>query len=92
MGFSNLFKTIAVLAVLTLDVNATHPDQARRLRIESVIDQGESMPTRQLQPGKAIFTKIGKIVAKNVKEALNYPIVDKAKENYNKIKHATRNT
>ncbi|GMF30466.1 unnamed protein product [Phytophthora fragariaefolia] len=89
MGFSNLLKIVAVLAVLTLDVNAAHSDQARHLRIESAIEQGESAPTRQLQPGKTLFTKIGKAVAKNVKEAFNYPVVDKAKENYAKIKHAT---
>ncbi|GMF49888.1 unnamed protein product [Phytophthora fragariaefolia] len=90
MGFSNLLKIIAVLAVLTLDVNAAHSDQARHLRIEPTIGQGERLPTRQLQPGKNIFTKIGKAVVKNVKEAMNYPVVDKAKENYEKIKHATR--
>ncbi|EGZ22522.1 hypothetical protein PHYSODRAFT_330296 [Phytophthora sojae] len=84
MNFSYLLKAIALLALLALNVNAATLDQARRLRAEPSIDHGALLPERQLSGMQAI-----RAVTNAIKKAFNYPIVDKAKENYEKIKHAT---
>ncbi|KAF1776055.1 hypothetical protein GQ600_23926 [Phytophthora cactorum] len=82
MAFAIFFKSIALIAFLTLNVKAATPDDVRRLRVEPLGDHAEHPSTRELQSKNGIV----KFIKWAVSEGNKQPLIDKVIENEKKIK------